>query len=324
MNRDEAIAAIRVSALGDRLERLLPHLLPSVRIDTARDPASARVLVSRFGGFAALPPSLPWPEWNSGPLHERWIAYSVEASKQRGVSQRFWNEQIARYEGLVRDNPKPIHFVAMIRLAEAAPHASLVGLPSDGTLLFFYDVERSQGSFWPEARGAWRVIYAPEDTDLRLVEKPPAHIPEFVPSRLSFTLQYSLPEDLRSVTGDDDLCVYGNPDYEAVHATLLGGAARAVIHQLGGAPQEVQHDLFRTCQLASSGVDCGRPEDNANPRVKQLESGAADWRLILQIDSDDEGPGWMWGDSGRLYFCLREDDLTHRRFDRAWCVEQCC
>jgi uncharacterized protein YwqG len=100
-----------------------------------------------------------------------------------------------------------------------------------------------------------------------------------------------LPEDIRSETGDDDLRTYGNDEYARVHATLLGGesSSKTFVHQLCGAPQEVQSGLFRTCQLASHGDD---------PVAK-------DWRLLLQIDSDEDGPGWMWGDNGCLYFCIQ-------------------
>jgi uncharacterized protein YwqG len=31
----------------------------------------------------------------------------------------------------------------------------------------------------------------------------------------------------------------------------------------------------------------------------------------------------MWGDVGRLYYCLHRDDLAAARFDRSWCAEQC-
>jgi hypothetical protein len=39
--------------------------------------------------------------------------------------------------------------------------------------------------------------------------------------------------------------------------------------------------------------------------------------------TDEDGPGWLWGDAGRLYFCLHRDDLAARRFERSWCVMQC-
>ena len=77
------------------------------------------------------------------------------------------------------------------------------------------------------------------------------------------------------------------------------------------------------CQLASNGVYCGNSEGYQSRQAKVLEQGAADWRLLLQIDTDEEGPGWMWGDVGRLYFWLTRQDLTSLRFDNVWLIFQC-
>jgi uncharacterized protein YwqG len=229
---------------------------------------------------------------------------------------------IDRYEALARDNPKPLNFLAMIRLADVTAHASELSVPDRGALLFFYDVERAQGSFWPEAKGAWHVMYVEDEADLVVLDEPPAHIPDFFPSTLTFELEYTLPEDIRLETSDDDLSIYCNEEYARLHAALLD--SRDVIHQLRGAPQEIQNGLFHECQLASNGVDYGMPEGARDPRAVALAEGAKDWRLLLQLDSDDAGPAWMWGDSGRLYYCMHRDDLSARRFDRTWCVDQSC
>lgn len=68
-------------------------------------------------------------------------------------------------------------------------------------------------------------------------------------------------------------------------------------------------------------MDCGGtgPPD---PREAGLRAGASEWRLLLQIDSDDNA-GMMWGDVGRLYVWIRRDDLKRRDFSRAWVVLQC-
>ncbi len=76
------------------------------------------------------------------------------------------------------------------------------------------------------------------------------------------------------------------------------------------------------CQLVTNGIWCGDQKGYEDPRVPTLEPGAADWRLLLQLDSDDN-PKWMWGDAGRLYFWIREQDLAERNFSRVWCIEQC-
>lgn len=46
--------------------------------------------------------------------------------------------------------------------------------------------------------------------------------------------------------------------------------------------------------------------------------------LLLQLDSDFSGPGWLWGDAGLLYFFISPEDLRSKRFDRTKAVRECC
>lgn len=55
------------------------------------------------------------------------------------------------------------------------------------------------------------------------------------------------------------------------------------------------------CQLASKGIYVGNPEGYQDPLVPELKAGAAEWQLLLQLDTEDD-TGWMWRDVGTLYF----------------------
>ncbi|MDR2512739.1 MAG: DUF1963 domain-containing protein [Puniceicoccales bacterium] len=46
------------------------------------------------------------------------------------------------------------------------------------------------------------------------------------------------------------------------------------------------------------------------------------WKLLLQLDSDDD-TGWMWGDVGTVYFRIREQDARKADFSKVWMVFQC-
>jgi len=111
-------------------------------------------------------------------------------------------------------------------------------------------------------------------------------------------------------------------DEQFAYAEALEGQQDEVIHRLLGHPDPVQGDMQLECQLASNGIYCGNSSGYRDPRVPALQSGAADWRLLLQIDSDDPA-GMMWGDVGRIYYWMHTEDLAAHRFDRAWLVLQC-
>ncbi|NOT29697.1 MAG: DUF1963 domain-containing protein [Planctomycetes bacterium] len=76
------------------------------------------------------------------------------------------------------------------------------------------------------------------------------------------------------------------------------------------------------CQLVTNGVYCGDSSGYQEPRAKELEAGQTEWRLLLQLDSDERAK-MMWGDAGRLYFWIRESDLCEHDFDKAWLILQC-
>jgi len=56
--------------------------------------------------------------------------------------------------------------------------------------------------------------------------------------------------------------------------------------------------------------------------LKRLKPDAANWELLLQIDSE-EATQMMWGDMGRLYFLIQKEALAARRFDESWLVWDC-
>jgi uncharacterized protein YwqG len=72
----------------------------------------------------------------------------------------------------------------------------------------------------------------------------------------------------------------------------------------------------------SHGLYCGDETGYTDPRVEQLAAGAAAWRLLLQVDSDEDR-GMYWGDVGRIYYWIREEDLRRGAFDAAWLILQC-
>jgi uncharacterized protein DUF1963 len=94
-------------------------------------------------------------------------------------------------------------------------------------------------------------------------------------------------------------------------------------HQVTGFPSPVQGDCMELeCQFASHGVYCGDAKGYESKEGAALKGGASDWKLLFQIDGDDD-LGAMWGDAGNLYFWVQEQEARAARFGNVWLVLQC-
>jgi uncharacterized protein YwqG len=213
-------------------------------------------------------------------------------------------------------NGKPLAFLGQINLAEVAAVFQTVWLPAVGTLLFFYDMVEHPGGFDPKDAGGWRVVYcAPQSLGLWETERPEGLPKKHILKKMH--LQFQRLESFPSMEREATLAL----NLTEKEADLLGDfleGQHGPRHQIGGFPFPIQDDqMEQECQLASNGVYC-----HNDPRAEQLREGAKEWRLLLQMDSDDE-VDVMWGDGGMLYFWVREEDAKNKRFDRTWVTWQC-
>ena len=215
----------------------------------------------------------------------------------------------------------PLTFVCQLALAEFQPPPSLHSMPRTGYLYFFYDQEQETWGFSPEDQGSWKVIYTQLTPDIENRE-PPEGLDEedlFAEKKVQFRRISSLPDPQRVKTLDAE----GEDFWEQYVETKNLSFSDMPHHQLGGFPDVIQSDEMELeCQLVSNGLYCGDGTGYSDPRAKELESGAKDWKLLLQIDSDDD-LGMMWGDCGMLYFWIKEEDLKEGRFENVWMILQC-
>jgi len=227
----------------------------------------------------------------------------------------------------------PLHFLAQIDLEALSQslggHDAAKELPSSGFLYFFYEAEHGGWGYDPKIEKGFRTFYVDNVAREQLTPaKPPANLAtdgRYPSCTLSFRPTFVLPAE-----GDDRFEEMKLPDdpamserYDALRSKLLASSDDDPRHLLLGHPDLVQNDMHLEVQLASNGMYVGDSSGYSDARAKALAAGAKDWVLLLQIDSDDDCPGWMWGDAGRLYFWIRKQDLSAKRFDKAWMVLQC-
>ncbi len=207
-----------------------------------------------------------------------------------------------------------LQFVAQLNLAELPPNDSL---PSAGLLSFFYDREQSAWGFDPNHKDGFRLWYFPDTSNLVRASNPDSSA--FPCVRLSFESFLSLPdlsvEQVRNLALDLE-------DDEKYCEFIEEYSGPAPDHRLFGWPHIIQNQMELECQLVTNGIYAGDASGYKHPRREELEPGAADWTLLLQIDSD-ENTKMMWGDSGMLYVWIRHQDLASCNFDKAWTILQC-
>lgn len=211
----------------------------------------------------------------------------------------------------------PHSFVAQINLRDLPSTEEGWPVPRSGLLSFFYAAENDVTGLDPTDKGGWSVLFFPAGVPLAR-----ADYPQSLPSAFRFTevpletaVEYSLPppasEELRGLEFEGE--------EEQAYASLLEALNRA----------EPRHRFLGYPDVVQSGEDprliCHRVYEGRAPLAYNIsqddKARAAEWRLLLQVDSD-EAAGMQWGDAGRLFYWIREKDLQDLVFSDTWLLFQ--
>ena len=216
---------------------------------------------------------------------------------------------------------KPMALIAQINFAEAKPFDADNRLPESGILYLFYEAEEQPWGFDPKDKSGFQVAYYAGDNAALQRRTAPADWAEycrFSAAALRFGSRTELPDSYSFLMRD-----YAMDDDENDAWWYWRGEQPEPFHKLLGHSDNIQGDMELECQLVSHGLYCGNSSGYEDPRRAELEAGAGDWVLLLQIDSEEAHCGMMWGDSGRLYLWIRQQDLAAKAFERCWLVLQC-
>ncbi len=240
---------------------------------------------SRLGGKPDLPDDFHWPQW-----------------KGRSIS-----------------------FIAQINLCEIEKYKISNYLPVSGLLYFFYDVaDQTIWGYDPDDKGSFEVVFADVNQDRLRRWDFPEDLPEesrFDSGLVKFSKEMTVPSsDSIFIEGlnlsDKEINLLSEIQEEVVEEIK-----NCHINRIMGFPDIIEGEMETLCALVSDGKYCGGSIEIEEERLLEYLKDAEEWRLLLQVDSQDN-LGFLWGDGGRLYFWIKESDLRNRDFSKVWMLKQ--
>ena len=209
-------------------------------------------------------------------------------------------------------------FIAQIDFAEVHPFDRDGRLPESGRLWFFYDCS-DEGMLWgfdPKDADGFRVIYV-EDAEVAPAGAPDDLEVTFDEAGLSFENRLDL------LCTDSDICdELDLPDEEMDDYFDWMDEREGECNKLLGHSDNIQGGMELECEYVTNGIYCGDPSGYEKAKALGLHKNAARWNLLMQVESNED-IGMMWGDLGRLYLWITEEDLKAKRFDKCWLILQC-
>jgi uncharacterized protein YwqG len=217
----------------------------------------------------------------------------------------------------------PLTFVAALDCGEIPGGRLDIPFPDSGILLFFYFNGVGEDAVQyldPESVvNGTRVVYVPEDSADVAPRDTPEGVGSFTRILMGGEVIATAPDNenpaLKAAFGDpasaDPYTEYPTTDDGETFYTDLTAYRRdhSPHHQIGG------YALPKAGAVEREGAYVLAPGEDEAARAAQTAQ-QDELVLLLQIDSDARS-AMQWGDTGRLYWLIRRDDLAARRFDQA-------
>lgn len=220
----------------------------------------------------------------------------------------------------------PLSFIAQINMKDTMVYDKQALLPRSGIIYFFYNIDEQPWGYDPSETDGWKVLYYNGDiSKLKLTAPPTDEFIVFHECALKFTTEITLSpwessySEKLGLSGSEQDLYY---DLMEEMETLYKDKDDRINRMLGH-PNAIQGDMQLQCQLVTNGLYCGDSSGYSDPRRFELEKGAENWILLFQVDSDESTTGMMWGDEGRIYYWIKEEDLKKCNFENTWQILQC-
>lgn len=260
----------------------------------------------------------------------------VQSNRPLGVSSKLGGTaHLPKGFSWPANKGRPLNFLLQIDLTELQPYNLQGLLPTAGLLSFFYDLEEQPWGYDPNELDGFCVVYTSAAETLKPFRGPDAG-DSLAEHSISFHSAWTLPHygsrtfdwfvgTNRISKEEEAIYIDLSTQFENLYSLVTYDkffAKTGGYHRMLGHSMNIQGDMQLEAQLVSNGLYCGDSSGYRDSRRKLLETGAEDWCLLLQLDSDDS-IGLMWGDVGMLYFWIHKNDLAQQRFSNVWMTLQC-
>jgi uncharacterized protein YwqG len=279
MTREELDLKLTEYKLDDHREAIEARLRPCIRLYLSKaDEDEIPLGTSKMGGRPDLPTSFSWPIETRRPPHERDKRFKPDSD----------------------DKPLlPLSFVSQIRLTDVAPLDEEGLLPAKGILYFFYSAEQEVWGFDPRDHSGFKVLYYNGDEPLARTDFP-SDLPDlarFNACEINAKKEISLPPPVSDWVDFLSFDADCNGNWDAYEQMC----DEWPMNKMFGYADNIQGEQELDCELATNGIYVGDAEGYKDPRRPLLEPNTPNWRLLLQVESNEEDGGMMWGDLGRIY-----------------------
>lgn len=225
---------------------------------------------------------------------------------------------------------RPLSFLIQINCEEVHKYDKESLLPEKGMLYFFYELFTMTWGFSPQDKGSAKVFYYDgEIEDLVSADFPKdmekdCIIPE---SKINFESMNDYPIDFLDYYGPDDSDEEMERKEKEFEKDLEELGYKADTTKLLGHPELIQGEYWEECEgVAGKNIYYGSaPIKYGSDEVKKtIKENAKDWILLMQVSELEIGDyGLYFGDSGKIYFNIRKEDLKNKNFNNVWLILQC-
>ena len=225
---------------------------------------------------------------------------------------------------------RPLSFLMQINCEEVHKYDKESLLPEKGMLYFFYELFTMTWGFSPQDKGSAKVFYY----DGEIEDLVPADFPEdmekdcIIPeSKINFESMNDYPIDFLDYYDPDDSDEEMDRKEKEFEKELNELGYKADTTKLLGHPELIQGEYWEECEgVAGKNIYYGSApiKYGSDEAKKSIKENAKDWILLMQMSELEIGDyGLYFGDSGKIYFNIRKEDLKNKNFDNVWLILQC-